>query len=171
MRAQAAGKQAVAVGNLHNVVFAHVGAVHGAGHQLCPAIHVAAGVTGHAGLAGSAGGCMNAHNFALRHGEEAERIVVAQILLFGKGQKVQVLHAMDVLGRDAQLLHLVAVEGHVFVNAAHHVAQPLILKGAQLLAGHGFHCGIPVFMLHGAFLLTAAWATHSGRGRARRRSG
>ena len=86
MRAQAAGKQAVAIGNLHHVVLADVGAVHAARHQLRPAVDIPAGIADHGRLAGGAAAGMDAHNFTLGNGKQAERIVVAQILLFGKRQ-------------------------------------------------------------------------------------
>jgi hypothetical protein len=74
--------------------------------------------------------------------------MVAQILLFGEGQQFDIAHAADILGREPELLHFIAVKRNVFVHPAHHVPQAFVLQGAQLGPRHAFHGRVPNHMLH-----------------------
>ena len=138
MRAQTAGKQAVAIGHLHDIVLADVGAVHGTCHELRPAVDIAAGITGHAGLAGGAAGGVQADDVVTRHGEQTEGIVIAQVLLFGEGQVLQIGQALDVAGLDTALVEAFAVEGHIGIDTGAKVLQTAQLQGFDIFAGQRF---------------------------------
>ena len=81
VRAQAAGEQAVAVGDVDHVARPAAGGADRARHQVGPGVDVLQGVADDGGLAGRARGGMDARHPFPRHREQAERIVVAQVAL------------------------------------------------------------------------------------------
>ena len=60
---------------------------------------------------------MNTDNLALRHRLKTEGVLVTQVVLGGKGQFVDILYTLDILGFDTHLIHLPAVEGHIFITS------------------------------------------------------
>ena len=93
VHAEPAGEQAVAVGVVDDVAAPDAGARQRAGADLGPGVDVAQRVADDGHLAGRARGGVDAHDVGQRHGEEAERVVVAQVLLRREGQPAQVLEA------------------------------------------------------------------------------
>ncbi len=81
VRAQAAGEQAVAVGDVHDVAGAPAGGADRARDQVGPGVDVALRVAHDGRLAGRARRGVDAHDLLARHREHAERVVVAQVLL------------------------------------------------------------------------------------------
>jgi hypothetical protein len=79
MRAEPAGEQAIAVGVVHDLARLRPRADEAARHQVGPGIDVVCRIAYHRRLAGRAGGRMHAHELFARHGEHAERIIVAQV--------------------------------------------------------------------------------------------
>ena len=65
------------------------------------------------------------------HDVEVE--VLAHVVLGQEGQLAQIVEAADVVGRDAERAHAIAVVGHVAVGVAHQPAQLLLLQLAHLL--------------------------------------
>ena len=102
--AQASCEQAVAVGHGEGVVAGDAVSRQTAGHALAPHADVLAGVTHDGGVARGAAGGMYADNLALRGGLQAKGIVVAQVLLRGEGQLLDVLDGLYVVWADVQLL-------------------------------------------------------------------
>ena len=142
IRAKAAGEQAQAIGDLHDVF---AGAARGgerAGHHLAPDGDVVSRVAGDDGLAGGTGGALDANDVLLRGGQQSEGIAVPQVGLFREGQVLEVVQPADVLGLDAGGVHARAVHRHVLVFPLHGLHQPLTLQFAQLLAVDAFHGGI-----------------------------
>jgi len=121
VRAQAAGEQPVAVGDLHDVVRARARGGERARHQFRPDVDVALRVAGDDRLPGRPGRALYAHDLGKRRGEQPVGILVAQVGLFGEGQEFQVLDAPDVLGLDPLRVHPGAVDRHVVVLAAYHL--------------------------------------------------
>jgi hypothetical protein len=109
-----------------------------AGRALGPDVDVVGGVADHRLLPCRAGGGVDAHQLALRHSEEAERVIVPQIRLEGKGQLADVVDRMDIAGQQAHLVEFLLIEGDVFVGGAHHLQQPRRLDGVQIVAGGTF---------------------------------
>jgi hypothetical protein len=64
------------------------------------------GVADHGGLARGAGGGVDARHPIARHGEHAERVVVAQVLLHGEGELREVVEVLQIVG-----MHAGGVEG------------------------------------------------------------
>src|SRR5581483_7007087 len=81
MRAQAAGEEAITVGDVHDLPRTASGSADRAGNQVCPGVDVVLRVADHRGSTGSAARGMKAHHLLPRHGEEAKGIVVAEVLL------------------------------------------------------------------------------------------
>ena len=81
VRAEAAGEQAVAVGDVDEVARPPARGADRARADLGPDLDVGLGVADHRGLAGGARGGVDPHHLLARHGEHAERIVPAQVVL------------------------------------------------------------------------------------------
>ena len=86
---------------------------------------------------------MYTDNLALRGCLQAERIVVAQVLLGGEGQLLNILNGLDVVGADVQLLQLVTVERYIMVDVFHNLVKSFALERASLIAAHAFFIRIP----------------------------
>ena len=143
MRTQAAGEQAVAVGDGKDVIAADAEGGQAAGHALTPHADVLAGVAHDGGVSRRAGGGVDADDFALGSSLQAERIVVPQVLLGRVGELHDVLDGADVIRSQIPLLQLVAVERDVVVHVLHNLVQALSLERGHLVTAHAFFVGIP----------------------------
>ena len=74
MRAEAAGEQAVAVGDMDLHARPAAGGANRSRHHVRPHVDVGLGVGDHGRLAGRAGGGVDARDPVVRHGDHAERI-------------------------------------------------------------------------------------------------
>ena len=128
VRAQAAGEQAVAVGDMHLVAGARAGGADRARHQVAPGVDVLLRIADHRRLAGGARGGVDAHDLVHRHGEHAERIGVAQVGLGGERELRQVGERLQVLGFHARRVELLAVVRHFFVGVLQRPPQALELQ-------------------------------------------
>ena len=81
---------------------------------------------------------MDADTLGQGLGQQAVGIALPQVGLGDKGQLMQVLDAVDVVGGHALLVHLGAVIGDVIVDVADLLDQALALQSPQLVLGHGF---------------------------------
>ena len=125
VRPQAAGEQAVAVGVVHDVSAGSPAAGEGAGHELRPGVDVPPGVADHGGLARRPGGGVDPHHPLHGNREQAERIVVSEILFCGEGQARQILSLADVAGPVPGLPQPLPVKRHCGGNPVRQVAQSL----------------------------------------------
>ena len=142
--AEAAGEQAVAVGDLDQRLLGGAGGGQGAGHDFRPDAEVAVGIADDGMFAGRAAGGVQADDFRQRHGEQTVRIVVAHILLRDEGQLAEVVHRADLFRQQAGFLHLFPVKGNLPVNAANLLHQSGGLQFGHLGPGHGFDRFVPV---------------------------
>ena len=133
MRAQPAGEQAVAVGDVHLVARPAPGGEDRAGHDGGPDVDVALGVAHDGGFPGGPAGGVQPPQPLLRHREHAERVVVAQVVLAGGGELLQVGELAAVAGVHAGRVERLPVEGHVSVGVPQRPPQPLQLAGLQLV--------------------------------------
>ncbi len=139
VRPQAAGEQAIAVGNMHLVPGPAAGGADRARHHLRPGVDVVAGVADHRGLTGGAAGGVQAYHLVHGHGEHAIGVVVAQIGLGREGQVRQVFQALDVLGVHPELVEALAVQRDPVVGVVQAPAQAFQLVLAQVVDAGGFH--------------------------------
>ena len=86
VRPEPAGEEAVAVGNVDDVARASTGRADGPRHEVRPGVEVVLCVADHRGAPGGAAGSVDAAHVRPRHGEHAERIVVAEIELGGQAE-------------------------------------------------------------------------------------
>ena len=135
--AEAAGEQAVAVGDVADVARPAARGADRARHQVGPVVDVAARVADHGGLARGAAGGVDAHHLLPRHGEQAERVGVAQVGLLAERELGQILQADQVVGMNAGVPALGPVGSDVVVGVAHRPAQPFELQAAQLVRARG----------------------------------
>jgi hypothetical protein len=147
MEAEAAGEQAVAEGDLDDVVLGDPGGGDHPGHQVGPGLDIVAGVADHGRLTGGAGRGMDPDHVTQGHGEQAVGVVVAQILLDGERQPAQVVQRADVVVVEFELLEFLLIKGDVGSHAIQRGLQPLQLELLQILPGHAFSFLFPIHLL------------------------
>ena len=138
VRAEAAGEEAVAVGHVHDVAGAAAGGADRARDERRPHVDVGLRVADHGGLARRTRRRVHADDALARHGEHAERIVVAQILLGGEREARQVGEGVEIRRMHASQIEGAPVVRHVLVGVAQAPAQPLELQRLQFVATGGF---------------------------------
>ena len=116
VRAQPAGEQAVAVADVHHVTRPRTGGADAARHGVGPDVDVLLRVADHGRLAGGAAAGVDAHDLLARHGEDAEGVAVAQILLGGEGELGQVRQLPEVVRVHAGFVELASVDRRVGVG-------------------------------------------------------
>ena len=135
MRAQAAGEQSVAIRHVHDVARACAAGPDRAGHQRRPRLDVASGIADNGWFAGRAARGVHADDFGSRHGKQAERIAIPEVLLRGErktceiGERAQIVRMRS--DRDAFLL----VRGDVVVGVANRPLEPLAAEGSRVRPG------------------------------------
>ncbi len=142
VEAEAAGEEAVAVGDLHELAGLCAGGGQRTRHHLAPHLEVAPGVADHGGLAARARRGVDAHQVLAGDREEPERVVIAQVLLAGERQLPEPLE-VDLPVAHAGLREGVLVEGHPRPRPGHGGAQPLGLQRAQGGARRGLDVAVP----------------------------
>ena len=140
VRAEAAGEQAVAVGDVHDVAGAAAGGADRARHQVGPGVDVVLRVAHDRRLAGGARRRVDARHLLARHREHAERVVVAQVLLDGERELRQVGERLQVAGMHALGVERLAVVRHVVVGVLQRPLQALQLQ--RLRARRGWRVSI-----------------------------
>ena len=86
---------------------------------------------------------MNTDNLALRGCLETKRIVIAQVLLRGKWQLLDVLDGLDVIWTDVHCLKFVAIKRYVMIYVLYNLVKSLALQRAHLVATHALFVRIP----------------------------
>ena len=138
MGAEAAGEQAVAIGNLHNVIGGGSGRGQRAGGAFGPHFNIALGVPDHGGLAGGSAGGVDALDHFHRDGEQPVRVVVPHVLLQGEGKEFQIVQRLNVGRLDALFVETAAIEGNIGVNATAQVLKAIQLDFPNLFPWHRF---------------------------------
>ena len=133
MGAQAAGEQAVAVGDLHGGVFVAIADGKAARKALAPMLQIVFRAPDDRGLTGGAGRRMQAHDLRSRHGEQAVRIVVAHVLLKDERELRDVFERFQIARFDAGVLEALLIERDVVIRVLHAPLHALELQIAQLL--------------------------------------
>ena len=132
VRAQPAGEQPVAVGDVHLVPGAAARRPDRPGHHVGPHVQVLLGVADHGRPPGRAAGGVQPAHLVHRHREHPERVAVAQVGLGGEREPGQVGQAAAVLRADAGRVELPAVQLHLLVGVAQGRPQTGQLVGPQL---------------------------------------
>jgi hypothetical protein len=138
VRAEAAGEQAVAVGDVHLVATPATGRADRARNHVGPGVDVVLGVADDGRFAGRAAGGVQSHHVVHRHGKHAVGVVVAQVGLGGEGEFRQVVEGLDVVRVHAQRIEALTVQRHIVVGVVQAPAQALQLMLAQLVDAGGF---------------------------------
>ena len=86
---------------------------------------------------------MDADNLALGSRLQAERIIVAKVLLGGERQLDNVIDGPDIVRRQIHFLQLVTIKGDVVVNILHNLMEAFTLERAHFIAAHAFFVGVP----------------------------
>ena len=138
VEAEAAGEQAVAVGDLADVFRSCARGRQRSCAAVVPEVDILLGVEGDDALAGRAGGGVDADTFFQRLRKQTEGVCIPQIRLAQKRELVQIVAAVDILRRDALFLHLRAVVGDLVPDVPDLPDQTLILPGLDLLLTRTF---------------------------------
>ena len=134
VRAEPAGEQTIAVGDVHlHAGFAARGADR-ARHEIRPGVDVAARVADDGGLAGGAGRGVDANDVFLRNREHAERVMFPQILLGGERKAGKIAELAQIVGTDARRLEFLAVRGDVVIGMAQRPSQAIELQRRDFVA-------------------------------------
>ena len=139
MEAETAGEHAVAERHLHAIArddARHAGKTRDA---VAPNGHVMLGVADDNRLARRSRGRVHLDDLVERLGEKPIGERLAQRVLIGEGKLADIFERLDVLGRNAHLVHLVAIPRHVLVGVGNLSDQLLKLDRADALAARGFH--------------------------------
>ncbi len=134
--AEAAGEQAVAVRVVHAVTGADAAGAEAAGDEGGPRGQVVVGVADHGGLAGGAGGGVDAAQLGARGGERAERVALPQELLVRVRELGEVPELREVRGVDAVRVEVLPIRGHVLVGVVQGPAEAFELERLDLVPAH-----------------------------------
>ena len=138
VEAEAAGEQAVAVGDLADVFRSCARGRQRSCAAVVPEVDILLGVEGDDALAGRAGGGVDADTFFQRLRKQTEGVCIPQIRLAQKRELIQIVAAVDILRRDALFLHLRAVVGDLVPDVPDLTDQTLILPGLDLFLTRTF---------------------------------
>ncbi|GAF26231.1 acyl-CoA synthetases (AMP-forming)/AMP-acid ligases II [Moorella thermoacetica Y72] len=141
---QAAGKEAIPVGVLNDIMPGGAAADEGPGHEFGPDVDVVAGVTNHRRFTGSARGGVDTYDLAHGHGEHAVGVVIPQILFGGERQSLQVVQALDVPRFQADLLEGPAIKGDIKKGPPDCCLEAFQLEFLQFCLRHTFISLVPV---------------------------
>ena len=136
MEAEGAGEQAVAQGHLDHVVPVHPGGGEHPGRQSGPVAQVPGGVAHDDGVAGAAGGGVDAHHLPQRHGEHLVRVGPGQVVAGSEGEPGQVLQGLAILGQEAELVELLFIELDVLIDPGKGGLETLQLQLGQFPTLH-----------------------------------
>ena len=117
---------------MHLVARLAAGGTHRARHQHRPHLDVAARIADHCRLARGAARGVHAQDFAHRHGEHAERIILAQIFLGGERKFGEIVEAFHVARPNSRRRELLLVVRHAR-GARQRLLEPRKLQRAQLV--------------------------------------
>ncbi len=135
VRAQSAGEQAVAVGDVHLHAGAAAGGPNRARDQIAPGGQIVARIADDRGLAGRARGGVNPRDLFPGHGEKAEGIRVAQIRLGRERESGQIGERAQVIRLDARRVEFPPVVGIVCVGVTQRRLQARRAAGIRARRG------------------------------------
>src|SRR5581483_4722871 len=133
MRAEAAGKQAIAISDVHRVAAPAPGGSDRARDELRPRFDVMCGVADDGWFPRRSAGSMNAGDLVPRHRKHAERIAVPQIFLGREREVAQVIQRAQVFRMNPGQLAFTAVGGDIRVRVAYGPFQARELQRSQLI--------------------------------------
>ena len=137
--AKSAREQTITIGHLYHIAGTYIANGKHASHTLRPVVKVVLRVGAHHGLSRSTRRGMYALYLAHGHCLKAIGILVAQIVLGGKGKFCYIVYGLDILWADTLLVHFLSVKRHVLIAALYRGNETLALQFAHLLARHAFY--------------------------------
>ena len=108
---QAAGEEAVAVGDLDRVARHGPGTAERAGHDVAPELDVVLRVAHERRVAGRAAGDVDLGDLVLRRREQAKRVVVPHVLFRRERQSLDVVDGLDLIRLDPGGVEFPLVDG------------------------------------------------------------
>ena len=137
MGAEAAGKEAVAIGHMGDVPRTAAGGPDGTGHQIGPDLDVPPRISHHRGPPGGPARSMDTHEFPPGDGEKPEGIARPQVFLLSEWQPGDIRGQIQIFRVEAQGIEPGAVMRHVLVGTANRMAEAVRLKRRERVAARG----------------------------------
>ena len=134
MRTETAGEQAVAVGVVHQHAGAPAGGADRARHHVGPDVDIALGISDHDGLAGRAGGRMDADQLFARHREHVEGVIVAKVGLHRERELGEIGELPEIGGMHAGRIECLPVMRDVVVGVPERPGEARRLQRHDLVA-------------------------------------
>ncbi len=131
MSAEAAGEEAITIGNLNDVSLMQAAAGETANQHRGPYVHVFLGIRDHNGFAGGSAGDVETDNVLHGAGKKSERVSVAQIALDRERQLGDVVQRANILRNEPAIIHARLEELDMLRGARNHRLHPLQLEIAE----------------------------------------
>ena len=142
MRAKTAGEEAVTIGVVHDLAGPSAHAGEAARHQVGPQIEIRLGVAHDGRFPGRSRRGVQAQQLVARHGEHAERIIVAQVGLHREGKAREIGERLEIGRFDVRRVELLLVVRHLRIGALERGLEPGKLQRLQFVARHGLGRGL-----------------------------
>src|SRR5262249_49373941 len=137
VHAETAGEQAVAHGDVDGHTRPSTAGAKRARNDVGPDVEIALGVAHHGGLARRAGRGVNTRDLLAWHREQAERIVLAQVVLGREWEFSEIVQRLEIGGADACGVKLPTIGRHLIVPCAQRVLKAFDLQRSNLIARGG----------------------------------
>jgi hypothetical protein len=138
VKAETAGEEPVAIGNVHLVARPSATGADRSGHQRRPKVDVAARIADHGGFSGRTARSVDANDVIQWHRKHAERIVLTKILLGGERETRKIGETLDIRRRHTGRGEFPLVMRHR-QRAANRLLEPIQLERAQLIDARAFN--------------------------------
>ena len=133
MRAQTAGKEAIAIGIVHDVAGSHARGTQRPRDEIGPVGDVARGISHDGRFARRAGTGMHTYDLLARDREKPEGVVVAQVALVGEGELGEVRQRVKIVGMHPRLVEPLPIHRHVVIGMTQRPFQPPQLQRANFV--------------------------------------
>ncbi len=138
VRPQPAGEEPVTVSDVNFILRAAPGGAQGTGDDIGPVVDIILGIPHHGRLSGGARRGMDAYHLFHWHRKGIKRVVVAQILLGGAREFLQVRQLGEIVRVNARGIKLAFVHRNVVVGVVQRPLQARGLQRLQFINGRGF---------------------------------
>ena len=155
MKSRAAGKQAVAVADLQDILLRAARCSDCARTASLPHINIVLGIKGDHTSAGRSACGMDSDAIRERNCQQAVGVLVTQVVLTQEGQLVQILYAVDLFRLHTGFIKFLFIIRDRFIDPLHSLCQALVLLPGNLIPGSAFYIRIKI-VFHGFFLSSCA---------------
>ena len=160
VEAGAAGEEAVAVRDLHNILVSAAGSDDRSGAAFLPDIDVFLCIKSNHTLSGGAGSGLDADAFLEVCAEKPVGICFTEVIFAQERELFDIINTLNVFRLYSFLVHQIAVVGDIVIDMFHLLDDLFVLDFENLLAGRGFDLFLVIVFHGGSF----PWLKQEGRG-------